>query len=405
MKTLLITILLSSTIILVWCGNNEIKQEVVINTWTIVEQFKNNTWIIDNNEANKEVAVNIWTNAKAVVSSWTITTNTWIEDINKDIVNNNSWVKKDKWIKPIPVKLISLKWNLSNQVEDYDISVNQWFSETEKENNYDTKSLKKFSNSRYYKNNKFVFYSWYWWLYLVEWANPKTFKVIKYNNWLENYDWETSYWTDWNKLFVDWIKYEKSDLKTFKIFESGFISWDKFGIYTWAGWFETQVNQYLSWDIKTIEFIGGSYYRDKRFIYCPTRRGFSLIKWADPRTFEILEWTNFSREKNTVFNECEKIEWADPRTFEIIGSINTYEYYKDKNRVYCNWEWIEWADPKTFEIIDQYFTKDKYGVYNDWTRKEWIKDIGTFTVKDWVAQDSKCIYEKKDYYSYICKEK
>ena len=80
MKTLLITILLFSTIILVWCGNNEIKQEVVINTWTItkevvsswnlidiwavVEQFKNNTWIIDNNEV----------------------IGTWITDINKDIV-------------------------------------------------------------------------------------------------------------------------------------------------------------------------------------------------------------------------------------------------------------------------------------------------------------------------------
>ncbi len=41
----------------------------------------------------------------------------------------------------------------------------------------------------------------------------------------------------------------------------------------------------------------------------------------------------------------------------------TYKYKKDKNNVYRDETLLEWADPNTFELLDNWYVRDKNNCY------------------------------------------
>jgi hypothetical protein len=73
----------------------------------------------------------------------------------------------------------------------------------------------------------------------------------------------------------------------------------------------------------------------------------TLIVGADPKTFEIVNWS-WQRDKNYYYFLGKKVPAIDRQSFELLD----YHYAKDKNYVYYDEAIIEGADAKTFHHID-----------------------------------------------------
>jgi hypothetical protein len=122
----------------------------------------------------------------------------------------------------------------------------------------------------------------------------------------------------------------------------------------------------------TFKLYSGSVGIDDKFVYFTNHK----IPNADPNTFEVLDigcGHTMYRDKNAAYkltsdykyeeSNIEIIDFYDMKSFEYLGECS--HYTKDKNGIYYNHEKIEGADIKTFEV---YFppheaAKDKNGHY------------------------------------------
>lgn len=77
-------------------------------------------------------------------------------------------------------------------------------------------------------------------------------------------------------------------------------------------------------------------------------------------SFEVLENSNYAKDKNKVFFQGRIIRNADSKSFKVIKNSN---YSKDKNNVYIFWYKIPFADPETFTIYGFPYSKDKNRVF------------------------------------------
>jgi hypothetical protein len=169
-------------------------------------------------------------------------------------------------------------------------------------------------------------------LSIVKEADPATFRGINKGHY---------YYTDDKNIFGDCTKIDGVDAQTFEVL-SGFPP----------------------------DHIRVSYVKDKHAVYMIKNAQAEILP-ADPKTFMIIKETGhnvYTRDKNKVFFDS-ALEYkhvpladADPDTFQMIDQ-NMF-YSKDKNFVYYNGEKIDGAEAATFQVLNYYLSKDKKNVYN-----------------------------------------
>lgn len=113
----------------------------------------------------------------------------------------------------------------------------------------------------------------------------------------------------------------------------------------------------------------------------------TLLKDADPETFEILNNDDYGKDENLVFYQGTIIKGADPATFEFIDDL----YAKDKFRAYYAGDSIESSSSKGFRIIDSYYSADDVDIF--YTTKPLqvckTKDFKIFDNKDKMNQSQR----------------
>jgi len=121
-------------------------------------------------------------------------------------------------------------------------------------------------------------------------------------------------------------------------------------------------------DPATFEEIDAAFTKDKNNIYYED----IPMKGIDPKTFEPFVNYTHVKDKNGIhhfyqFNDdlvVEKVELSPEIDLKTLQSFENYaEYSKDKNNVYYDFQKIEGADIKTFEPNGFFIGKDKKGVY------------------------------------------
>ena len=121
-------------------------------------------------------------------------------------------------------------------------------------------------------------------------------------------------------------------------------------------------------DPATFEEIDAAFTKDKNNIYYED----VPMKGIDPKTFEPFVNYTHVKDKNGIhhfyqFNDdlvVEKVELSPEIDLKTLQSFENYaEYSKDKNNVYYDFQKIEGADIKTFEPEEFFIGKDKKGVY------------------------------------------
>lgn len=121
-------------------------------------------------------------------------------------------------------------------------------------------------------------------------------------------------------------------------------------------------------DPATFEEIDAAFTKDKNNIYYED----VPMKGIDPKTFEPFVNYTHVKDKNGIhhfyqFNDdlvVEKVELSPEIDLKTLQSFENYaEYSKDKNNVYYDFQKIEGADIKTFEPDGYSIGKDKTGVY------------------------------------------
>ena len=121
-------------------------------------------------------------------------------------------------------------------------------------------------------------------------------------------------------------------------------------------------------DPATFEEIDAAFTKDKNNIYYED----VPMKGIDPKTFEPFVNYTHVKDKNGIhhfyqFNDdlvVEKVELSPEIDLKTLQSFENYaEYSKDKNNVYYDFQKIEGADIKTFEPDGYSIGKDKKGVY------------------------------------------
>jgi hypothetical protein len=145
------------------------------------------------------------------------------------------------------------------------------------------------------------------------WADNKSFKII-----------DEKYWIDKNSAFYLWEKIEDSEPFSFKVF-----------------WWN------YSYDFRNI------YFEDKK------NSRFSKNDFEKWKVFYL--WNFYFINWDDVFLFWEKVLW-DWESFEIIWDW----YSKDKNFVYLNSQKITWAEPEFFKIMNFWFSKDDKKIFYYW---------------------------------------
>ncbi|KQB40336.1 DKNYY domain-containing protein [Flavobacterium aquidurense] len=79
---------------------------------------------------------------------------------------------------------------------------------------------------------------------------------------------------------------------------------------------------------------------------------------VDAHTFEVLDY-NFSKDKSSIYYDCEKINHADYSSFKIISD----EYSKDAKQVYFKNNVVKGANPETIK------SSSEYGIWEDENNK------------------------------------
>jgi len=188
-------------------------------------------------------------------------------------------------------------------------------------------------------------------------------------------EYSTEYTISKNDINYLTEKLEGADPATFELIDSGMFS-NGIKIYSYA---KDAYNVYVN-DVKienayaatfeVIEPAGRGYSKDFNNVYLAiasyTDLTIEKISDSDPTTFEILEKTGFSKDKNNVYHIGQIIQNADPETFEFIGN----RYTQDKNYIFFSFSGesniVENADRDTFEELPEdnnIYAKDKNYVY------------------------------------------
>ena len=242
---------------------------------------------------------------------------------------------------------------------------------------------------------------------IVKNADKNTFQIVNGN-----------YGVDRKNVYYDGEKLDSVGIEGLKIFDDNYLKDNKnvYEIYTTDdGKTKIRTIKNLNIDVASFEnILKEAFYKDKNSVYyvdmTEDKQELKKLEGADADTFEP---GIFSKDKNSVYVEKQRLEGVNPKGFEILDSnlnfIKDYKnvfyldraddgitfiprvqniegvdvatlefaggyyskYYKDKNNVYfmdnrdgkIKFKKLSYVNPKTFEIVDNTFARDDKNLY------------------------------------------
>ncbi|MFA3799898.1 DKNYY domain-containing protein [Leptotrichia hongkongensis] len=242
---------------------------------------------------------------------------------------------------------------------------------------------------------------------IVKNADKNTFQIVNGN-----------YGVDRKNVYYDGEKLDSVGIEGLKIFDDNYLKDNKnvYEIYTTDdGKTKIRAIKNLNIDVASFEDIfKEAFYKDKNSVYyvdmTEDKQELKKLEGADADTFEL---GIFSKDKNSVYVDKQRLEGVSPKGFEVLNSdlnfikdyknvfyldraedgitfiprvqniegvdIATLEfagghyskYYKDKNNVYfvdnrdgkIKFKKLSYVNPKTFEMVDDTFARDDKNLY------------------------------------------
>ena len=258
--------------------------------------------------------------------------------------------------------------------------------EMKKLQNADSNTFEEVSKNEYYRDKNGVYYydEYEGTMTKLKGADPKTFEGISYTlgkdknaiykkeNRLSGIDPATfeeidaAFTKDKNNIYYEDIPMKGIDPKTFEPFVNYTHVKDKNGIYHFYLFNDDLVVEKVELspeiDLKTLQSFENyaEYSKDKNNVYYD----FQKIEGADIKTFEP-EGFFIGKDKKGVYYKTHKINGIDVNSTEVLEN----EFYKDKNNIYYRNKKLENFKPENFEVISSslvgqnedfyYFTEDK----------------------------------------------
>ncbi|BBM56764.1 hypothetical protein JMUB4039_0742 [Leptotrichia trevisanii] len=242
---------------------------------------------------------------------------------------------------------------------------------------------------------------------IVKNADKNTFQIVNGN-----------YGIDRKNVYYNGEKLDFVGIEGLKIFDDNYLKDNKnvYEIYTTDdGKTKIRTIKNLNIDVASFEnILKEAFYKDKNSVYyvdmTEDKQELKKLEGADAATFEL---GIFSKDKNSVFIDKQRLEGVSPKGFEVLNSdlsfikdyknvfyldraddgitfipkiqniegvdIATLEfagghyskYYKDKNNVYfmdnrdgkIKFKKLSYVNPKTFEMVDNTFARDDKNLY------------------------------------------
>ncbi|WP_369717032.1 DKNYY domain-containing protein [Leptotrichia sp. HSP-536] len=242
---------------------------------------------------------------------------------------------------------------------------------------------------------------------IVKNADKNTFQIVNGN-----------YGVDRKNVYYDGENLDSVGIEGLKIFDDNYLKDNKnvYEIYTTDDEkIKIRAIKNLNIDVASFEnILKATFYKDKNSVYyadmTEDKQELKKLKGADADTFEP---GIFSKDKNSVYVEKQRLEGVSPKGFEILDNdlnfIKDYKnvfyldraedgitfiprvqniegvdvatlefagghyskYYKDKNNVYfmdnrddkIKFKKLAYVNPKTFEMVDDTFARDDKNLY------------------------------------------
>ena len=242
---------------------------------------------------------------------------------------------------------------------------------------------------------------------IVKNADKNTFQIVNGN-----------YGVDRKNVYYDGEKLDSVGIEGLKIFDDSYLKDNKnvYEIYTIDdGKTKIRTIKNLNIDVASFEnILKEAFYKDKNSVYyvdmTQDKQELKKLEGADADTFEP---GIFSKDKNSVYVDKQRLEGVSPKGFEVLDNdlnfikdyknvfyldraddgitfiprvqniegvdIATLEfagghyskYYKDKNNVYfmdnrdgkIKFKKLSYVNPKTFEMVDNTFARDDKNLY------------------------------------------
>ena len=242
---------------------------------------------------------------------------------------------------------------------------------------------------------------------IVKNADKNTFQIVNGN-----------YGVDRKNVYYNGEKLDSVGIEGLKIFDDNYLKDNKnvYEIYTTDDEkIKIRAIKNLNIDVASFEDIfKEAFYKDKNSVYyvdmTEDKQELKKLEGADADTFEL---GIFSKDKNSVFIDKQRLEGVSPKGFEILDNdlnfIKDYKnvfyldraddgitfiprvqniegvdvatlefagghyskYYKDKNNVYfmdnrdgkIKFKKLSYVNPKTFEMVDNTFARDDKNIY------------------------------------------
>ena len=242
---------------------------------------------------------------------------------------------------------------------------------------------------------------------IVKNADKNTFQIVNGN-----------YGVDRKNVYYDGEKLDSVGIEGLKIFDDSYLKDNKnvYEIYTTDdGKTKIRTIKNLNIDVASFEdILKEAFYKDKNSVYyvdmTEDKQELKKLEGADADTFEL---GIFSKDKNSVYVDKQRLEGVSPKGFEVLDNdlnfikdyknvfyldraedgitfiprvqniegvdIATLEfagghyskYYKDKNNVYfmdnrdgkIKFKKLSYVNPKTFEMVDDTFARDDKNLY------------------------------------------
>ena len=242
---------------------------------------------------------------------------------------------------------------------------------------------------------------------IVKNADKNTFQIVNGN-----------YGVDRKNVYYDGEKLDSVGIEGLKIFDDSYLKDNKnvYEIYTTDdGKTKIRTIKNLNIDVASFEnILKEAFYKDKNSVYyvdmTQDKQELKKLEGADADTFEP---GIFSKDKNSVYVDKQRLEGVSPKGFEVLDNdlnfIKDYKnvfyldraddgitfiprvqniegvdvatlefaggyyskYYKDKNNVYfmdnrdgkIKFKKLSYVNPKTFEMVDNTFARDDKNLY------------------------------------------
>ena len=252
--------------------------------------------------------------------------------------------------------------------------------EMKKLQNADSNTFEEVSKNEYYRDKNGVYYydEYEGTMTKLKGADPKTFEGISY-----------TLGTDKNAIDKKENRLSGIDPATFEEIDAAFTK-DKNNIY-----YEDVPMKGI--DPKTFEpFVNYTHVKDKNGIHHFYQFNDDLVvekvelsPEIDLKTLQSFEnYAEYSKDKNNVYYDFQKIEGADIKTFEPDG----YSIGKDKTGVYYKTHKINGIDINSTEVLENEFYKDKNNIYYR------NKKLENFKPENFEVISSSLVGQNEDFY-------